>query len=96
MVLSNATKRVRLASSQTSRTTVFGSMPGTAPAVGRGTNTSVAYASRGLNCAFKCLPQGTPAQQYAYLVSKNLIFKSKLTGGTGRHVYTVHCCNKNA
>jgi hypothetical protein len=30
------------------------------------------------------------------LVSKNLIFNSKLTGGTGRHVYTVHCCNKNA
>jgi hypothetical protein len=92
MVLSNAPARVRRVASSTSKTSVFGSMPGSAPSVGRGTNTSVAYNRSGLNCANKCLPTGTPAEQYSYLLSRGLIFNSKLTGGTGRQVYSNRCC----
>lgn len=91
MVLTNGSKKARYASSVTSRTSVFGSMPGSAPAIGRGTNTSVAYKHSGLGCAGKCVPTGTPAQQYASLLSRGLIFNCKMTGGVGRHVFSSHC-----
>jgi hypothetical protein len=85
-------KRVRMSASMTNKGCHFGSMPGIAPSIGRGTATSIAYKSRGLSC--DCLGKikfQSCAEQYQYLVDKNLIFNCKLTGGTGRQVYSKNC-----
>jgi hypothetical protein len=91
MVLSGPSKISRI-SSLTSKGCHFGSMPGSAPKVGRGTWTSVAYRQGGMTC--DCLAKirfQTCAQQYQYLKDNNLIFNCKLTGGVGRQPFTKNC-----
>lgn len=70
----------------------FGSMPGSAPKIGRSTWTSVAYRQNGMTC--ECLAKirfDSCQKQYQYLKDKNLIFNCKLTGGVGRQVFTKNC-----
>ena len=91
MVLSGPSRISRI-SSLTSKGCHFGSMPGSAPKIGRGTWTSVAYRQGGMTC--DCLAKirfATCEAQYAYLKEKNLIFNCKLTGGVGRQPFTKNC-----
>jgi len=95
MVLSNAPKRVRQVASLTSSGCHFGSMPGIAPSIGRSSAIALAYKQAGMNC--DCLGKirfQSCAQQYQYLKDKNLIFNCKLTGGTGRQVWSKNCASK--
>lgn len=85
-------KRVAMRASNTNKSCHFGSMPGSAPKVGRGSWTSVAYRQGGVTC--DCLANirfSTCAQQFQYLKDNNLIFNCKLTGGVGRQVFTKNC-----
>ena len=94
MVLSGG-KKVSRISSLTSKGCHFGSMPGSAPKIGRGTWTSVAYRQGGMTC--DCLGKirfATCDQQYQYLKDNNLIFNCKLTGGVGRQPFTKNCAAK--
>jgi hypothetical protein len=91
MVLSGS-KRVSGIRSLTSKGCHFGSMPGSAPKIGRGSWTSTAYRQNGMTC--DCLAKirfATCAEQYAYLKEKNLIFNCKLTGGVGRQPFVKNC-----
>jgi hypothetical protein len=90
-------KTVAMKASLTSKGCHFGSMPGIAPQVGRGSWTSVAYKQSGINC--DCLAKirfDSCANQYQYLKDKNLIFNCKLTGGVGRQPFTKNCATKTA
>jgi hypothetical protein len=85
-------KRVAMRASNTNKGCHFGSMPGSAPKIGRGSWTSTAYRQNGMTC--ECLAKirfATCAEQYAYLKEKNLIFNCKLTGGVGRQPFTKNC-----
>lgn len=96
MVLSGS-KRVSGIRSLTSKGCHFGSMPGSAPKVGRGTWTSVAYRQGGMTC--DCLSKirfESCAQQYQYLKDNNLIFNCKLTGGVGRQPFNKNCAAKTS
>ena len=91
MVLSGP-KRVSRVASLTNSGCHFGSMPGSAPKIGRGTGSSIAYRQNGMAC--DCLGSirfKTCAEQYTYLKDKNLIFNCKLTGGVGRQPFTKNC-----
>jgi hypothetical protein len=91
MVLSGS-KKVSRIRSLVSKGCHFGSMPGIAPQVGRGSWTSVAYKQNGITC--DCLGKirfDSCADQYQYLKDKNLIFNCKLTGGVGRQPFTKNC-----
>ena len=91
MVLSGS-KKVSSIRSLVNKGCHFGSMPGSAPKIGRGSWTSVAYRPRGMtgDCLAKIRFQ-TCAEQYAYLKEKNLIFNCKLTGGVGRQPFVKNC-----
>jgi hypothetical protein len=94
MVLSGP-KRVSRRASLTNSGCHFGSMPGIAPSVGRTSSISLAYKQGGMKC--DCLGKikfGSCAAQYAYLKEKNLLFNCKLTGGTGRQLWTKNCSSK--
>jgi hypothetical protein len=96
MVLSGS-KKVSGIRSLTSKGCHFGSMPGSAPKVGRGSATSIAYRQGGLSC--DCLSKirfDTCAAQYQYLKDKNLIFNCKLTGGVGRQPFNKNCAAKTS
>ena len=96
MVLSGS-KKVSGIRSLVSKGCHFGSMPGIAPQVGRGSWTSVAYRNSGLNC--DCLGKirfDTCAAQYQYLKDNNLIFNCKLTGGVGRQPFNKNCAAKTS
>ena len=96
MVLSGS-KKVSRVSSLTSKGCHFGSMPGSAPKIGRGSWSSNIYRQNGMTC--DCLGKirfQTCAQQYAYLKEKNLIFNCKLTGGVGRQLFTKNCAPAKA
>ena len=91
MVLSGP-KKVSRISSLTSSGCHFGSMPGSAPKVGRGSWTSIAYSQSGMTCDCLSKIRSEPcAVQYQYLKDKNLIFNCKLTGGIGRQPFTKNC-----
>jgi hypothetical protein len=94
MVLSGP-KRVSRRASLTNSGCHFGSMPGTAPSIGRSSAIAIAYKQEGMTC--DCLGKikflGC-AEQYKYLKDKNLIFNCKLTGGTGRQLWTKKCSSK--
>jgi hypothetical protein len=88
-------KKVSMSASITSRGCQFGSMPGTAPSVGRSSGVSIAYQKGGLGC--DCLGKirfQSCAQQLKYLKDNNLIFNCKLTGGIGRQPWTKNCAMK--
>ena len=90
-------KRVAMRASNTNKGCHFGSMPGIAPQVGRGSWTSVAYKNSGINC--DCLGKirfDTCAAQYQYLKDNNLIFNCKLTGGVGRQPFNKNCAAKTS
>jgi len=90
-------KRVAMRASLTSKGCHFGSMPGIAPQVGRGSWTSIAYKNSGIRC--DCLGKiryESCADQLKYLQDKNLIFNCKLTGGIGRQPFNKNCGSKSA
>lgn len=90
-------KTVAMRASLTSKGCHFGSMPGIAPQVGRGSWTSVAYRQGGITC--DCLAKirfSTCEAQYQYLKDNNLIFNCKLTGGIGRQPYNKNCAAKTS
>ena len=96
MVLSGP-KRVSRAASLTNSGCHFGSMPGSAPKIGRGTWSSIAYRQNGMTCdCLGIIRDKSCAQQYAYLKEKNLIFNCKLTGGIGRQPFTKNCAPAKA
>ena len=91
MVLSGP-KRVSRKASLVNSGCHFGSMPGSAPKIGRGSWSSVIYQQNGMTCdCLRKISFGTCAEQYAYLKEKNLIFNCKLTGGVGRQLFTKNC-----
>jgi len=91
MVLSGS-KKVSSIRSLVNKGCHFGSMPGSAPKIGRGSWTSTAYRQNGMTC--DCLAKirfQTCEAQYKYLKDNNLIFNCKLTGGVGRQPFTKNC-----
>lgn len=90
-------KMVAMKASTTNKGCHFGSMPGSAPKIGRGSWTSTAYRQNGLTC--DCLGKirfDTCAAQLQFLKDNNLIFNCKLTGGVGRQVFTKNCAPAKA